>query len=212
MAVIILNLKIFLYGCHWWILHTFLLNRNGNVLISSEIGVTMKSPGHKSAKAVCETIAKTAQAPASPSSAETWCFWVSPRSSASSHGWTLPSRQELGSWGCWSCLSKMLLSIIFLCKIRQNLSCQRGSMDLIESKWQVPRLFLLPALGSSRCPGPLPSPCHSPSAAGRGTDLFLWTSWRFWCNFSGSRILNCEIPSRVFWNLLVCSVTVSLLW
>lgn len=121
---------------------------------------------------------ETAQAPASPSSAETWCFWVSPRSSTSSHGWSPPSRQELGSWGCWS-LSKMLLFIIFRCKMWQNPSCQQGSMDLIASKWQVPRLFLLPALGSSRCPGLLPSPCHNHSTAGTGTDPFLWTSGGF---------------------------------
>jgi len=46
-------------------------------------------------------------------------------------------------------------------------------MDLIERKWQAPRLLPLPARGISRCPGLLPSSCHTRSAAGVGPDLFL---------------------------------------
>lgn len=171
--MIILHVKIFLQGCQWWALPVFLLDRTSGIFSNLETSVAVSEPW-SCLGCSCQSKGQPAQAWTSPSRAETQCFWVRPKSSTSSPGWSLCLRQALGGWGCWSHNSKCLPThYLSLQDVAKSRSRQQDSMDLIESKWWAPRLFLLPALGSSRCPGLLPSPCRTRAAAGRGSDLFL---------------------------------------
>lgn len=173
--MIIQHLKIFLQGCQRWALPVFLLDRTSSICNNLEASVAVSEPWSCLGRN-CQSKGQPAQAWTSPSRAEALCFWVRPKSSTSSLGWSLSWRQALGSWGCWSRNSKRLPThYLSLQDAAKSLFRQQEPVDLIGSKWWVPRLFLLPALGSSRCPGLLPSPCRSRAAAGRGSDPFLWS-------------------------------------
>ena len=68
----------------------FLLDRASSAFISLETRVTVSEPGTKTSLGClggnCQSTWKPAEAQASPSSAETRCSWVRPKSSTLSHG------------------------------------------------------------------------------------------------------------------------------